>query len=95
MLSVIRTRLLGTNQAQRGVPENCKFLGKRRYGEKSATARKGGRRKATVSTRFGTKRPWVRKFRRIAKSDERENTYSKSTQNVTVLNLKKDKSKYE
>gem|GEM_PF-5799703 len=60
MLSVIRTRLLGTNQAQRGVPENCKFLGKRRYGEKSATARKGGRRKATVSTRFGTKRPWVR-----------------------------------
>ena len=37
----------------------------------------------------------VRKFRRIAKSDERENTYSKSTQNVTVLNLKKDKSEYE
>ena len=37
----------------------------------------------------------VRKFRRIAKSDERENTYSKSTQNVTVINLKKDKSKYE
>ena len=37
----------------------------------------------------------VRKFRRIAKSDERENTCSKSTQNETVLNLKKDKSKYE